>query len=65
VFSFANIIGGLIFSGVGFVAFVYGKKMTLWKPMVIGLALMIYPYFISDTWVLYGVGIALSAALAF
>ena len=63
MFSAPNLIGNFLFSGIGFVAFVYGKKMTLWKPMAIGLALMIFPYFFSDTWLLYGIGVALTAAL--
>lgn len=58
-----NLIGNFLFSGIGFVAFMYGKKMTLWKPMGLGLALMIYPYFFADTRLLYGIGIALTAAL--
>jgi len=63
MFSAPNLIGNFLFSGIGFIAFVYGKKMTLWKPMAIGLALMIFPYFFSDTWLLYGIGAALTAAL--
>ena len=39
VFSGANLIGGLVFGSIGFVAFVYGKRMHIWKPMLIGLAL--------------------------
>ena len=48
---------------IGFVAFAYGKKMTLWKPMVIGVALMAYPYFISQPWILYAVGCVLCLGL--
>jgi len=33
--------------------------------MMIGFALMVYPYFISGTFFLYLVGIALTAALYF
>lgn len=59
----AALFGSLMFGAVGMGAFIYGKKMALWKPMVIGLALMAYPYVVSQTWVLYSVGCALSAAL--
>lgn len=48
-FSAANLIAGLIFSGVGTVGFLYGKKMHAWKPMFIGIGLMAYPYFIEST----------------
>ncbi len=44
-----NLFAGLLFSSIGFVGFVYGKRMSAWKPMFIGLALMAYPYFIEDT----------------
>lgn len=63
MFTASNLIGGLIFSGIGFVAFVYGKKMALWRPMVLGILLMGYPYFVSDTWVMYGIGVLLTAGL--
>lgn len=53
----------MIFSGIGFVAFMYGKKMTLWRPMALGVLLMGYPYFVSNTWLLYGIGIVLSVVL--
>lgn len=61
----ANLIGGVIFSGIGFVAFVYGKKMGLLKPALLGVALMIYPYFVTDWRVLYAVGVALTVLLWF
>jgi len=39
------LILSLVPSGIGFVAFVYGKKQERWVHLVAGLALMIYPYF--------------------
>ena len=59
----ANIIGSVIFGGIGFVAFIYGKKMSGLKPMVIGLSLMIFPYFVSNTVWMYTIGALLTAAL--
>ena len=64
-FSAANLIGGFVFGSIGFVAFVYGKRMNLWKPMLLGIALMVYPYFISDDKIMIGIGIFGSAALFF
>ena len=61
--SGANFLGSIIFGGIGFVAFVYGKKLATYKPLCLGLALMIYPYFIPDTLWLYIIGAALTAAL--
>ena len=62
-FSMAELIAGFVFGSIGFVAFIYGKRNDLWKPMFGGLALMAYPYFISNTWALYGIGAALTASL--
>ncbi len=61
----ANLIGNLLFSSIGFVAFIYGKKQSLWKIMFAGLALMIFPYFIGGTMALYAIGAAGTALLFF
>ncbi|MBA2586012.1 MAG: hypothetical protein H0U99_05960 [Chthoniobacterales bacterium] len=59
----ANLLGGLVFGSVGFIAFVYGKRLQRWTPMFIGFALMAYPYFIADTLIMFGIGAALTASL--
>ena len=64
-FDTAKIIAYLIFSAIGFVAFVYGKMNTLWRTMIIGIALMAYPYFLSGTAAIYAIGILLTLALYF
>jgi hypothetical protein len=64
-FSAANLIGGVIFGSIGFVALMYGKRMNLWKPMLLGIALMVYPYFVSDDKVMLVIGIFGSTALFF
>ena len=64
-FSAAKIFAYVIFGAIGFAVFLYGKKNKLFRPMIIGVALMVYPYFISGTFFLYIVGIALTAALYF
>ena len=64
-FSGPKIFAYIIFGAIGFAVFVYGKKNKLVRPMIIGLALMAYPYFFSGTLVIYLVGIALTAALYF
>lgn len=63
--SGANLIGNLLFSSIGFVAFIYGKRMSAWQPMFCGLGLMIVPYFIADTAVMYAVGTLATGALFF
>jgi hypothetical protein len=62
-FSFTNLIAGFIFSGIGLVAFVYGKKQGSFKPLAIGIALMAYPYFLTSTFWLYAVGVVLCLLL--
>ena len=52
-----------MFSGIGFAMFSYGRKQAAWRPAAIGAVMMVYPYFVDRTWVLYAVGLALCAAL--
>ena len=61
--SLANIIGGTLFGVIGFIAFVYGKKMSAFKPMAIGALLVIFPYLITNTIVMYAVGAVLTGLL--
>jgi len=51
----------LLFGSVGLGFFVYGKKQKAVVPLICGLALMVFPYFISNTILLVAVGIALIA----
>lgn len=55
------LLWGLIFGSVGFGFFIYGKRQKAVVPMVCGMTLMIYPYFISSTGLLVSVGAALIA----
>jgi len=64
-FSVANIFAYIVFGMIGFVVFMYGKKNKFFRPMIIGVGLMVYPYFVSGTFLLYSVGIILTAALYF
>jgi hypothetical protein len=64
-FDPANLIAGFIFGSIGFVAFTYGKRMSLWKPMFCGIALMVYPYFVENVFLLFGIGGIGTAALFF
>ena len=62
-FSAPNLLAGLLFSSIGFVGFIYGKRMSRYKPMMIGLLLMAYSYFVQDTLAICGIGVAGTAAL--
>ena len=58
-----NLLASIIFSSIGLGAWIYGKRTGLWKPMAIGVVLMVYPYFIAETWQMMLIGGALTAAL--
>ena len=60
-----NILAGLIFGTIGWGAWRYGRSLERWKPVAIGLALMIYPYFIATPWLLWSVGLGLLVLLYF
>ncbi len=61
--GFGNIVVGLVFSGVGFVAFRYGKNQGKVNSMIVGGALMVYPYFTPNAVLTTVVGLALTALL--
>lgn len=60
----AYLFGVLLFGVIGIVAFVLGKRRR--KPAVrwLGLALMLYPYIVWGTPMLYAIGVALCIATA-
>lgn len=51
---------GVIFSSIGLGYFLYGKKQKMTVPFVVGLALMVFLYFIESNFLLSGIGIVLS-----
>ena len=59
----AALFGSLLFGAIGLGAFMYGKKMVRYKPMVIGFVLMAYPYFVPEVWLMYVIGCGLCLAL--
>lgn len=50
---------GVVFSSIGLGYFIYGKKQQRTMPIICGIALMTYPYFIENTVVLILIGIIL------
>lgn len=61
----AYLLGAIVFGVLGYAAYRYGKRTELPLIRWLGVALMLYPYLISDTWALYGVGAALCAAVIY
>lgn len=61
----AYLAGSLIFSLIGFAAYRYGKNMGQQQTRWLGVGLMVYPYAISQTWLLYLIGAVLCGCLYF
>jgi hypothetical protein len=49
----------LVFSSIGLGYFIYGKKQKHKVAFMTGLCLMVYPYMITDPWLMVAIGIAL------
>lgn len=56
----AYIAGAILFGILGFVAFRRGRKTSRPALTWIGVVLMVYPYAVPQTWLLWAVGLALS-----
>ena len=56
-----SLIWGVIFGSIGLGYFVYGKKQKSVVPLVSGLWLMVFPYFVSNPVLLVVVGLLLLA----
>jgi predicted membrane protein len=52
---------GLLFGSIGLGFFVYGSRQRAVVPLACGLALMIFPYFVSSTLLFVTLGIVLTA----
>ena len=63
--SMGNILVVVIFSLVGLAAFRYGKKNGEARTMVLGAALMVYGYFVSNAMISLLVGSVLTALIFF
>lgn len=55
-----SILAGVLFGLVGLYVFRAAKRDGNLLAVSMGLALMIYPYFVSGPWLTWGLGVALS-----
>jgi hypothetical protein len=55
------LLWGVLFGSVGLGFFMYGRRQKAVVPLVCGLVLMIFPYFVSNTILLVAIGVALIA----
>src|SRR3569832_518756 len=46
------LLWGLLFSSIGLGFFIYGRKHRAIVPLLSGLALMVFPYFVANVYVL-------------
>ena len=59
--STASLVWNVVFSAVGAGYFVYGKRQQETVPLICGLVLMVFPYFVSNAWALFVIGAILMA----
>jgi hypothetical protein len=64
-FSLASILIAVVFSIVGYAAFRYGRKNGETRPLLLGIGLMAYGYFVNNAWVSLGIGAVLTLLLFF
>jgi len=57
----STLVWSVLFGSVGLGFFIYGKRQSAISPMVCGLALMIYPYFVSNVIPLVIIGLVIMA----
>lgn len=61
----APLLWGVLFSSIGLGYFIYGKRQGAPVPLLCGIGLMVFPYFVSNSWTMALVGVALMAAPRF
>lgn len=57
----ATLLWGMLFGAIGVGYFIYGKRQAMLMPLVCGLALCVYPWFVSGAWLTLIVGLVLMA----
>ena len=58
-----SLIAGFLVSGVGFVFFSYGRKMSRFPHVITGLVLMVFPYFVGNILAMFGIAALLCGLL--
>ena len=56
-------IANILFGIIGGSAFMFGWKEKSVRPTIIGVAMMIFPYFITNAYLAFAIGFGLLAAL--
>jgi len=53
------LFAGFLVSSIGFVLFMYGKKMKRAPQMAVGVVLLVYPYFVTGVLLMLGIAVVL------
>ena len=59
--SEAGLVWAMLFGAIGVGFFIYGKRQRVVVPFVVGVALIVFPYFISNVYLMVLVGAGLTA----
>lgn len=57
----ATLLWGMLFGAIGVGFFIYGKRQSMIMPLVCGIALVVYPWFVSGALLTLVIGLALVA----
>lgn len=61
--SLGTVVASLVTGSLGFGLYLYGKNEARYPQLIAGLALMVYPYFVSGPFATWGIGSTILAAL--
>jgi hypothetical protein len=57
----ATLLWGMLFGAIGVGFFIYGKRQARIMPLMCGIALMVFPWFVSGALPTFVIGLALVA----
>jgi len=57
----SSLLWGLLFGSIGLGYLIYGRKQRAVVPLLCGLSLMVFPYFVSSNILLVAIGVVLMA----
>jgi hypothetical protein len=57
------LLASLLIGSIGLVAFIYGKRQRRAPQLLVGLTLMVYPYFVSNIPLMFGIAVVMLAGL--
>ena len=57
--SEATLLWGLLFSSIGVGFFIYGKQQRAPAPLLCGIVLAVYPYFVPNVIALIAIGVCI------